>query len=133
MIFLAILTVWYIYGAIKIYPYYLAYFNELVGPQNATKVLADSNIDWGQDLKRLKKWLDDNHVNQPIKLYYFWTGHDGPRYYGIDYQPLGENDSTQKGMIVIGVTALEDPRFNWLKKYQPIATIGYSINIYDIN
>jgi len=33
-------------------PHYLAYFNELAGgPANGFKELADSNLDWGQDLR----------------------------------------------------------------------------------
>ena len=40
-------------------PHYLAYFNELAGgPANGFKELVDSNLDWGQDLKNLKLWLD---------------------------------------------------------------------------
>ena len=39
-------------------PHDLAYFNELAGgPANGFKELADSNLDWGQDLKNLKLWL----------------------------------------------------------------------------
>ena len=38
-----------------IFPHYLAYFNELAGgPLNGWRSLADSNIDWGQDLPGLK-------------------------------------------------------------------------------
>jgi len=39
-----------------VYPHYLAFFNQSIGgPHNGYKWLADSNIDWGQDLKLLKK------------------------------------------------------------------------------
>ncbi|MCL5795513.1 MAG: glycosyltransferase family 39 protein [Patescibacteria group bacterium] len=132
-IILLVMTSWYIYGNVKIYPHYLAYFNELIGPQNATKVLADSNIDWGQDLERLKEWMVQNNVKKPIKLCYFWTSEDGPSYYGIDWQKLEADNPNQKGIIAIGVSALQDPQYNWLKKYQPIARVGYSINIYKID
>lgn len=39
------------------HPYYLPFFNMLVGgPANGSKYLVDSNLDWGQDFKRLKAW-----------------------------------------------------------------------------
>lgn len=46
------------------FPDYLAYYNVIAGgTANGYKVAADSNYDWGQDLKALKKWKDDNHIN----------------------------------------------------------------------
>lgn len=39
-----------------VYPHYLAYFNELAGgPRNGYQSLVDSNLDWGQDLKELRR------------------------------------------------------------------------------
>ncbi|HEY4720297.1 MAG TPA: phospholipid carrier-dependent glycosyltransferase, partial [Anaerolineae bacterium] len=43
------LLVWQIVGTLRIYPYYLTFFNELAGgPDHGRYVLSDSNIDWGQ-------------------------------------------------------------------------------------
>ncbi len=51
---------WYLLANLNIYPSYLAYFNELKGgPDKGYLYLTDSNLDWGQDLKRLSKWVDD--------------------------------------------------------------------------
>jgi hypothetical protein len=70
-----------------IFPHYLAYFNELAGgPTNGWRSLADSNIDWGQDLKGLKQWLDRNNIHDPIYLSYFGTA--DPRYYQIVHKPV---------------------------------------------
>ena len=64
-----------------VYPHCLAFFNRLVGgPANGHLVLLDSNLDWGQDLKPLKQWIDEHHVEQ-INLSYFGTA--DPAYYGI--------------------------------------------------
>ncbi len=42
------------------YPYYLSYFNQSVGgAKNGWQFVTDSNADWGQDLKRLDKWIDN--------------------------------------------------------------------------
>src|SRR5437773_1072643 len=41
------LLVWYVVEAIRIYPDYLAYFNEFAGgPRNGYQYLSDSNLDW---------------------------------------------------------------------------------------
>jgi 4-amino-4-deoxy-L-arabinose transferase-like glycosyltransferase len=84
---LMILTIWYLAICVLTYPNYLSYFNELVGgAKNGHKVLIDSNLDWGQDLKGLKRWLDDNGVKK-VRMLYF--GHIFPEAYGIDasYEP----------------------------------------------
>ena len=55
----------------SVYPNNLAFFNRAVGgPSNGFRYLADSNIDWGQDLKPLKGWMDRNQVAH-INLAYF--------------------------------------------------------------
>ncbi len=58
---------WLIAANIWICPHYLAYFNEFIGgPARGHLYLADSNIDWGQDLLRLadyEKTIPDAGVN----------------------------------------------------------------------
>jgi hypothetical protein len=51
-----VLLVWLAAAGARKHPDYLAYFNELVGSE-PEKVLVDSDLDWGQDLKRLGKRL----------------------------------------------------------------------------
>jgi hypothetical protein len=42
----------------RIHPYYLAFFNSLAGgPEKGPSYVLDSNIDWGQDAKRLGKYV----------------------------------------------------------------------------
>jgi len=102
-IIIGICCVWYFAAFILISPYQLTYFNELVkGAKNGWNYLVDSNIDWGQDLKRLKKYMQDNNIEK-INLAYF--GNADPDYYGINYQklsyPLDQNQ-------VKGYTALQN-------------------------
>ena len=50
----AALVAWHLGATLWIHPHYLAYFNELAGgPSRGYRLLADSNLDWGQDLKGL--------------------------------------------------------------------------------
>jgi hypothetical protein len=69
----------------KVGSHFLAYFNEFAGgPRQGYRDLVDSNLDWGQDLKGLKSWIDAHEVRDPIWLSYF--GMADPRYYGIRHR-----------------------------------------------
>jgi len=69
-----ILLVWYALGTIRIYPHFLAYFNELVGgPSQGYQYVTDSNLDWGQDLKRLAQFVEENNI-ETIYVNYFGGG-----------------------------------------------------------
>lgn len=68
--------------------HHLAYFNELAGgPRNGYEHLVDSNLDWGQDLPALERWLEANHVTEPVTLVYF--GDADPRFRGIRHRNMG--------------------------------------------
>ena len=69
----------------RAYPYYVPYFNELVGgPAQGWRHLVDSSLDWGQGLPGAKKWIDENaRPGEPVFMSYFGT--DEPAVY-----PFGE-------------------------------------------
>jgi len=48
----ALLLAWFAGSSLLAHPDYLPYFNELAGSQ-PEKILVDSDLDWGQDMKRL--------------------------------------------------------------------------------
>jgi hypothetical protein len=80
------LLAWHVGESIAIRPDYLAYFNQLSGgPSEGYRHLADSSLDWGQDLPALKRWLDEQglerHGAPGVYLSYFGTAR--PEYYGI--------------------------------------------------
>ncbi len=142
-----ILMAWYAFSTIALYPNYLAYFNEAVGgPRNGYRYLVDSNLDWGQDLKRLKAYMEKNGIDT-VYLSYF--GSDTPERYGIRYnwlpsydlknpEPGGAIKFPIKGYVAISVTNLQGVYFGdhdlyrWLMNYSPVARIGYSILLYNI-
>ncbi|MCM3901695.1 MAG: glycosyltransferase family 39 protein [Pyrinomonadaceae bacterium] len=70
------------------FPSYIAYSNELWGgPSNTYKYLTDSNVDWGQQLKATKRYLDQRGVKD-CWFVYFAEGVAEPSYYGIPCKPL---------------------------------------------
>ncbi len=57
------LLAWHCVSSVIAWPSYLSYFNELIGsPRNADRFLIDSNLDWGQDLRRLRIWCDEHNI-----------------------------------------------------------------------
>jgi len=69
----------------RIHPHYLAYFNELVGgPGEGYLHLTDSNVDWGQDLPSLSRWLTGHrNLANEGDLYFDYFGFDPPQRWGI--------------------------------------------------
>jgi hypothetical protein len=132
-----VLCLWCVVGTVIIHPHYLAYFNEIIGgPDNGYKYLVDSNLDWGQDLKALKQYMDVRGINE-VYLSYFGTA--DPAYYGIRYRPLPDvppGDDAALAYYAISATSLqgvyaqEREASHWLARYEPVAKLGYSIFVY---
>jgi len=134
-----------------LHPHYLAYFNLLAGgPDGGYRYLVDSNLDWGQDLGLLSRYLDEQDIDD-IRLGYFGTA--DPAYYlhraGIDYRSLfapgtsyiAENFSPinpAPGWYAISATVLQGPFspepdvFDWFRRHEPVAKIGYTIFVYRV-
>jgi len=75
-------------SSVLAFPNYIAYANELWGgPSQTHKYLTDSNSDWGQQLKSVKRYLDGRGVKECWFLY-FAEGVAEPSYYGIPCKPL---------------------------------------------
>ncbi len=139
---LALLGLWLLASSFFIYPDYLAYFNELcLGPRNGHKILLDSNIDWGQDLPGLAKYMKRKGIGR-IHLAYF--GHVDPALYGIDYDlpakpPVHEYTAISANLLSgfrYPLTYHDPPgviKPEFLEPYlgqDPISRIGYSIFIF---
>src|SRR3989338_4768089 len=66
-----LLLLWLVIDTIIASPHFLSYYNELAGgSRNGWKIAVDSNYDWGQDLKRLADFMDQNNIGK-ISLEYF--------------------------------------------------------------
>lgn len=63
------LLIWSVANSLACYPHSLSYFNELAGgPAGGSAHLLGSDLDWGQDLLYLKRWLDDHPEVRPLYL-----------------------------------------------------------------
>jgi hypothetical protein len=139
----AALAVWLAASVLHASPHHIAYFNELIGgPANAAYVLHDSNVDWGQDLKRLARYQRDHDIPEFVLGY--WGGGQ-PDHYGIRSRPftldLAHAAAPPPGVYALSVNHLvnlkkrvvlggDDPNLDWLARFRPSDRVGYSLLIY---
>jgi hypothetical protein len=140
------LLVWHAAENMAAYPSYIAYFNQGIGShRNADKFLIDSNLDWGQDLRRLQLWARRNGVKQ-ITVHYFGGGdlfyefRSGPR----AVRMLAPGEALPKGWFAVSrhLYRLSFAPNTWPVPYDRllqeanaryVTTIGGSINVYRID
>lgn len=142
------------------YPYYMSYFNPIAGgSMNGYHYATDSNADWGQDLKRLNKWISEYNVQCKSLKYPCPYGYiDSLNKIRVDYfgggdilKTIGEDrailwwDSKrpiEPGWYAISVnfsqgsihdkTKKDEDSYRWLKDYTPVTQVGTSLLIYYI-
>ena len=118
-------------------PYYTAFFNRPSGgAENGHKILLDSNLDWGQDAKRLGRWVRERQLEK-ICVSYFGTA--SLDYYGIAQIPIaharqGEGLDCWAAVCANDLYDLYLPAGThaWTRKLTPAGTIGHSIFLYDL-
>lgn len=96
------------------FPYYLSYYNILTGgTNNGYKIATDSNYDWGQDIKRLGKWVNDNnvekiytHIFSANKLDYYFNNKNES--FNIEYDNLPPSGS----YLAVSAQELQDNIYN---------------------
>jgi len=112
----AVLSVYLIASSMSYYPHFVPYFNEFVPDRRlAYKVLADSNLDWGQ-----AGWY----------LQQYWAEHP---------EIVIDPDVPTAGRIVVSVNSLvgitaEPETYRWLREnFKPVETVAYTYLVYEIN
>jgi hypothetical protein len=135
LIVLAVLVVWLAGSSLLSHPDYLAYFNEFAGgePEN---ILVDSDLDWGQDVKRLATRLHEAGAQQltwvPLQVTEFEKEFGFPP---IDTHMDVVNPSP--GWTAVSMTVLKQRRLGlwdsypgltvWPDRIKPTEKVGKSI------
>ena len=117
------------------FPSQLSYMNEAFGGHAAAyKRMADSNVDWGQDLKRLASYDRGHPSGRPDWLVYFGTASPGA--YGIEASDgLRASRESIHGLVAISVTWLDlsPEKWAWIARgRRPVARVGDTILIYRV-
>ncbi len=155
---LAALLLWFALETLFAAPYYLSYFNQFSGGiKNGFKNAVDSNYDWGQDLKRLKKFVDNPPAGEKIdkiaidyfgggnpkyylgdKVEYWQSSRDNPIYENIKWLAISVNTlQNATGKLHPGQQRNPEDEYQWLQKikkpYKPDYRVGTSIFIYKLD
>jgi hypothetical protein len=145
---IALCLAWFAISSLRVYPNGISYFNEWIGgPAQGWRYLADSNIDWGQNLPDLDAYLKRNRIEQ-IKSFIF--GFDNPWHYmkpgSLAPQALPSPADTamghyylpQPGIYAVSVNFLTgflappgyEDYLRYFRQRPPDGRAGYSILIY---
>ncbi len=122
---LGLLVLWFAGSSLVAHPDYLPYFNELSGSE-PEKILVDSDLDWGQDLKRLATRLRQAGATDVAFDRYIigdWEKEHGfPRIHNMlrDYPSVGWN--------ALSVSFWKETRLvDWPDRIKPQERVGKSI------
>ncbi len=133
-------------------PYFIPFFNAPAGgARGGLRLLSDSNLDWGQGLPALRRWMAGHHVER-VNLCYF--GSADPATYGVGFVPLagsnfGDFDDlgtigyaprapVLPGYVAIGATHLQGTylppelqrSYAFLRRKEPVAVPAGSTYVY---
>ncbi len=134
-----LLVIVMIVETISYYPQYISYFNFLVPREKRYQYLVDSSLDWGQDLLRLKDYIEKNNIKS-IKVDYF--GGSVPPYYLSQSTEWHSSYGPTTGWLAVSATYYQSSKlygpkegkwsYQWLDDYKPETIIGGSILVYHI-
>jgi hypothetical protein len=129
---MAALLAWSVAIVVRAHPDYLSYFNALAG-DHPEHVLVDSNLDWGQDLYRLRDTIAARHITDTVRVAYFGTSNLSAII--PNTRDLGLHERAT-GWIAASETYLAGewvgPAYAWLLDYPPAARIGPSMRLWYI-
>jgi hypothetical protein len=124
------LVLWQVATIATSYPNYIAYFNFMAG-DHPEHILVDSDLDWGQDLRRLTATLTKLKVPS-VSIAYMGTA-DLSREGLPPFQVLQPGVQVH-GWVAIDMLSLKENRegYGWLAAYQPVQRVGMSMDLYHI-
>jgi hypothetical protein len=142
-IVVAAVLLWQSASVLRVYPSFMAYFNEAVGgPDRGGDYVVD--FDWGQDLIRLRDFVAAHRIEK-IAVDYFGTS--SPAYeLGEKFVPWRSAQGPPTGWLAVSAVSLKiaqgqwsptlghtaEAAYEWLRGKKPVAKIGYSIFVFDM-
>jgi hypothetical protein len=112
------------------HPDYLAYFNALAG-EEPERIVVGSDLDWGQDVRRLAETLAERHIERPSIAVH--TSADIRRQGIPDFNLLYPYERAT-GWVAISAEMRQFycAGYRWLDAYPVVERIGRSIKLYHI-
>jgi hypothetical protein len=128
---------WFAASSGLAHPDYLPYFNALAGSE-PEKILVDSDLDWGQDVKRLSRRLREAGAKEVFLAAFVNADFENEHGFPPSYQvyPL----TPGPGWNAVGVSYWKEQRLGlrntrmdlrlWPDRYKPVERVGKTILLY---
>jgi hypothetical protein len=131
----AALVCWSITSSLTTFPHSQSFFNESMGgPCHGPRHLLNSNVDWGQDVFRVRQWLEKHPEAAPL--------HYAP-YCNFDINAAAPNAPwirmtgypLRAGWYALSVNELNRPdqRYSTFSRLAPVAFVGYSTHVFHLS
>jgi hypothetical protein len=115
------------------HPDYLPWFNALAG-RHPERIAIDSDLDWGQDLLRLKDAVEELGIGE-LNIVYFGSADPRRHDLGAPVRLLAPNER-RGGWIAVSEVhrhAIWTDGYLWITKARPVRRVGKSIWLYRID
>lgn len=153
LLIVVLLGCWMVIDAVRIYPNYLTFISPLAGEKPGWQLLSDSNVEWGQDVGEMCRYLrakGETEIQGALSGGWVSVELNGVRV--IDFPPRNPEKSLTR-YVAVGASHLNGAtnpldlhdengnkasgteRFNYLEEYrslQPEKVFGRSIYLYRI-
>ncbi len=124
-----VLLAWQGVNAADAYPTPLSWFNTL-GGEKPEEILVNSDLDWGQDLRKL------GELAHSLNVPYLFIAYNGVAWFdrhGLPPSRILEPDKPATGWVAVSLLIRKTmPEYFWLEELQPVARAGVSIDLYFI-
>ena len=142
------LAVWYVVGTLRVYPYNLAFFNEIAGgPANGWRYLEGSNTDWGQGWKALRRFREDQSITYSYSgpegyartaSYDLWDTPLPPLNFVLDplFRPWlfpEPGDYVFSANTLSGSFLVDPDNFAWFRYHDPDGIIAHTLYYYHVD
>ncbi len=123
--------------ALAAWPNTIGYFNAFAGgTRGGHRIILDSNLDWNQDLWRLRDYLEARSV-PPAMIALFGSvpievAHPHPQRIPTDVEVAAQGQPRELIIISKGILYSVDLPFTWLRDLKPTDRIGSSILVFDL-
>lgn len=128
-----IILCWQASSLLRAHPDHLAYFNELAGT-TPERIVVDSDLDWGQDVRRLSLELARRQVKD-VSVLYRGTADLTEEHFPAAWRNLQPGKPTH-GWVAVSLYAKQIAKqrqdYAWLEQYQPVMRVGKSFDLYFI-
>ncbi|GIW97125.1 MAG: hypothetical protein KatS3mg111_0458 [Pirellulaceae bacterium] len=127
----------YVLSSASVLPRSYAFFNYAVGgPSQGWRWLDNSNLDWGQDILTVMKWIESNPDKRPVYYLYSIPSIDFKKL-GIDaddgMHAMTVHGPYRAGWWVVSARNLVAQDYRWFREHEPTERLSVTTSVFYIS